>query len=280
MKKILISSFFLCLTLLSCKNENRQEQKISDFKSATTIEELMSFKDKITENEQTPFLNKFVVLNTIDSTFKKSNSFNRKGLIDFLDKNVSYSCNQLNTNKEIEKVLKSCKTKKEIFDKYSTLVGDGLNSYEIIPLTENVVNLMVTGCGTEDRLFKYESGKFETLDTATVNKNLNINIEKLQKNLKTTFKRQNGKYVTYDSTTIDGKKYFTIPFYEEIPGDDCSGCSYRYNLLIALNLEFNNFFYLYDNPKIKSDDWKNDADYTEQGSTNISEKNPNWLEIK
>lgn len=280
MKKTLISSFVLCLTLLSCKKENKQEQKISDFKSVTTIEELMSFKGKITENEQTAFLNKFVVLNTIDSTFKKSNSFERKTLINFLDKNVSYSCNQLSTNKELEKVLKNCKTKEEIFDKYSTLVGDGFTSYEVISLTDNVVNLMVKGCGTENRLFKYESGKFETLDTAKLNKNLNINIERLQKNLKTTFNRQQGKYVTYDSTTINGKKYFTIPFYEEIPGDDCSGCSYRYNLLIALNLEFNKFFYLYDNPKIKSDDWKYDSDYNEQGSTNISEKNPNWLELK
>lgn len=290
MKKVVFSSLFLFVLLLSCKENNEIKNSEIIKKEESEIDQLFALKNEITKTEQLNFISNFYALTVVDTMLNKDKTLNKSELtkvIKQLVKDGGLSGTQINEN-QLNEILKKSKTKYElanaIYEDFEKgLTGDGLITYDIEKLTDNIFKIYQkdrASMGGSDLLYKYENGKYLPIEKEKLEKLVSPGLIAISQKLKRKFERQNGKYQTYDSTIIENEQYMTVPYYEVIPGDDCSGCAFKYNLLIATNLINGKFYYIYDDPKNKNDDWKNDSEYNEHGATVVTEKKPKWIKIE
>jgi hypothetical protein len=291
MKKVFISSLFLFILVSSCKkNDEIQNSSIIKIEKSE-IDELFALKDKITKNEQLNFISDFYALTVIDTMLNKNKTLNRIALTKVLKglvKDGGFSGTQLNDNM-LNEVLKNSKTKNELanaiyeYDVEKGLTSDGLVTYDIEKLTDNIFKIYYKdrlAMAGNDLLYKYENEEYSFITEEMLEKLVSPSLDFISKKLNCKFVRQSAKYDTYTSTNIGGSKYFTIPYYEKY--NDNSGTGYQFNLLIAT--DGNEFYYLYDDPKTKNDDWVFEQDdsksgFVEEGATGVPKK-PNWLVIK
>jgi len=291
MKKVVFSSLFFFVLFLSCKKNNEIKNSEIIKTQESEIDELFALKDKITKTDQLNFISDFYALTVVDTMLNKNKTLNKNALtkvIKVLVKDGGLSGTQINEN-ELNDVLKKSKTKNELasaiykYDIEKGLTSDGLITYDIEKLTDNVFKIYYKdrfAMGGSDLLYKYENEEYSFITEEMLEKLVSPSLDFISKKLNCIFVRQSAKYDTYTSTNIEGSKYFTIPYYEKY--NDNSGTGYQFNLLIAT--DGNKFYYLYDDPKTKSDDWVFEQDdsksgYVEEGATGVP-KNPNWLVIK
>ena len=123
-------------------------------------------------------------------------------------------------------------------------------------LTEDVFVLDISTCdaGPGEFLLTYENGKIEVYNEEKLKSLENSSKKMLENKLNKKFSQQFGKPVSYSKAIINGKDFFTFGLYEEINEDSAN--AYQYNAMIAVSNTSKEVYYIYDDSKIKTDDWK------------------------
>lgn len=291
MKKLSISILITFMMFSSCKENNEIKNTETIKNEVLEIDELFTVKEKISKHEQLNFIKDFYALTVVDTMLMKDKSLDRIALtraIKELVKDFGFSGTEIDNNK-LNEALKNSKTKYELAnaiydnDIEKSLASDGLITYDIEKLTDNIFKIYRkdrASMGGSDLLFKYSDEDFSRIDEDMLKKLVAPSLNLVSKKLNRKFYRQSAKFDTYTSTTIEGEKYFTIPYYENY--NDEGGAGYQFNLLIAYN--GNKFYYLYDDPRTDSDNWIFEEDgskvgFVEFGATGVP-LNPKWTLIK
>lgn len=297
MKKILLMIFILSNLIISCKNDNNLKNINSE--NLLTSDEIFKTKDTLTNKGVLNFLKQYYVAVNFEESIKNDPNLNKEALKNLITKyiNEDYTIQKDKFFKEFQNklfaLIKKSNSKKVFEESHYNLLseygdyGFGYSQYSFGELSDDLilVNRIVYGMmNMENIIFKLQKNQngdynYIKFNEDSLSKLTESAIVKLEKEKNTKFERQGNRGQVYHTTTINGDKYFTLPFYEIIEGDECPGCGHVYNLLLAYSFKTDKFFYLYDNPKINTDDWK--FDKNEGGdSCSVPTNNSTWISIQ
>lgn len=293
MKKSFLNALIFTLFFFITENGVSQNSEI-EFTDLNTTDELFKIKSTINKTNSIAFLNQFYIVSLVEEADRNDKISKKEEMIFALNnliKNENFSCGQLDVNK-IEKLIKNSNSKNEILqgienniESFSTTGSEeGIKLYRIIKLTNEAYGVIGRACGSgggyfDQYLFLLDQEEDENpsyIESSDFINGIMFNAKrKLESTFKTKFKRQYQKALSFGTTTINGENYIILPYFEgkENPG------GFVFNLLIAYNIKNNKFYYLYDNPKTNTDNWK----YDEEGEDShlfVPMKNPKWVILK